>query len=70
MIKKIILFFFFINLFNNALASVKSKIIENFNHIDNISFDFIQNIDDLEEKGKCVIQYPKKIHCTYNNKKN
>ena len=69
MIKKIILFFFFINLFNNSLASVKTKIIENFNHIDNISFDFIQNIDDLEEKGKCVIQYPKKIHCTYNNKK-
>jgi outer membrane lipoprotein-sorting protein len=69
MIKKIILFFFFINLFNSSVASVKSKIIENFNDIDNISFHFIQNIDDLQEKGKCVIQYPKKIHCTYDNKK-
>ena len=69
MIKKIILIFFFINLFNNSLASVKNKIIKNFKNLDNISFKFIQNIDDREEKGECIIQYPKKIRCIYNNTK-
>ncbi len=69
MIKKVILFFFFINLFNNSFASIKDKIIKNFKNIDNISFDFIQIIDEVEEKGECIIQYPKKIRCIYNNEK-
>ena len=69
MIKKIILIFFLINLFNNSLASVKNKIIKNFKNLDNISFKFIQNIDDQEEKGECIIQYPKKMRCIYNNTK-
>ena len=69
MIKKVILFFFFINLFNNSFASIKDKIIKNFKNINNISFDFIQIIDEVEEKGECIIQYPKKIRCIYNNEK-
>ena len=33
----------------------------------NLTFDFIQTIDDKSESGKCVIKYPKKIFCEYNN---
>ena len=69
MIKKIILFFFLISLFNSSFAAVKNEIIKNFKKIDNISFDFKQNIDDKEEEGTCIIQYPKKIYCNYNNLK-
>ncbi len=31
----------------------------------NLSFDFIQTIDDKSENGKCIIKYPKKIWCEY-----
>jgi len=67
MIKKIIFLFFLLNIFNTSLASIKSEIINNFKKIDNLSFDFKQVIDDKTEKGKCIIQYPKKIHCNYDN---
>ncbi len=59
------------NIFNYSLASTKIDIINNFKKIDNLSFDFKQVIGDKTEQGKCVIQYPKKIHCNYDNfKKN
>jgi len=37
----------------------------------NLSFNFIQTIDDKNENGKCIIKYPKKIWCEYDgsNKK-
>ncbi len=55
------------NIFNYSLASTKIDIINNFKKIDNLSFDFKQVIGDKTEQGKCVIQYPKKIHCNYDN---
>ena len=33
----------------------------------NLSFNFIQTIDDKNENGKCIIKYPKKIWCEYDN---
>ena len=33
----------------------------------NLSFNFIQTIDNKSENGKCVIKYPKKIWCEYDN---
>ncbi|MDB9718896.1 outer-membrane lipoprotein carrier protein LolA [Candidatus Pelagibacter sp.] len=35
--------------------------------IDNLSFNFIQKIKNKSENGKCIIKYPKKIWCEYNN---
>ncbi len=69
MIKKIIFFFFLINFFNYSHASVENKIINNFKKINNISFNFKQIIDEKTEEGNCIIQYPKKIYCKYNNLK-
>ena len=31
----------------------------------NLSFSFVQTINDKNENGKCVIKYPKKIWCEY-----
>ena len=69
MIKKIFLFFFLFNFINHAYASVENKIINNFKKINNISFNFKQTINDKIEEGNCIIQYPKKINCKYNNLK-
>ena len=59
---------FFIKI-NNSIASTKNNIIKNFNEIANLSFEFKQNIDEKTEEGNCIIEYPKKIYCKYNNKK-
>ena len=53
--------------FNNLKASEVINIINNFNEIENLSFSFKQNINDKEEKGNCIIEYPKKIYCLYEN---
>ena len=56
---------------NDSSASVKNNIIKKLNIIENISFNFEQNINDKIEKGNCILEYPKKIFCEYdlNNKK-
>ena len=65
MIKKIILIFFFLNIFNSSYGSAKVEIINNFKKTNSISFDFKQNIEDKTEEGNCIIKYPKKIFCDY-----
>ena len=57
--------FIFLILTSNAKASNKEKIIENLQSIDNLNFNFEQNINGKIENGNCTIQYPKKIFCNY-----
>ncbi|MDC0031634.1 outer-membrane lipoprotein carrier protein LolA [Candidatus Pelagibacter sp.] len=64
--KKIIIIFFFFFLFPLE-ASIKQKIIVNLENTKNFSFNFKQTIDKKTEKGNCVIEYPKKIFCEYDN---
>ena len=65
MIKKIIIILIILNITNFVKASTKDEIIINFKKIKNISFDFKQTVDDKMEEGNCIIQYPKKIYCSY-----
>ena len=54
-----------------ARANEKEKIILKFEKIENLSFDFEQNVNGKIEEGKCIIKYEKKIYCEYlqsNNK--
>ena len=69
--KKIFIIFSFIFLTNEAFGSIKESIIQNLKNIDNISFNFEQNINGKIEDGNCIVEYPKKIFCQYNlrNKK-
>ena len=70
MLKKIILtFFFLLNFIEPLYASVKDEIINNLIKINNLSFNFKQTIDEKTEEGNCIIEYPKKIFCSYNNLK-
>ena len=52
-------------------AEIKEKIIKNLKETKNLDFNFEQNINDKIEKGKCILEYPKKIFCEYDlgNKK-
>ena len=68
--KKILLIFFIINLNNFSFGSIKENIINSLQNIDNLSFDFEQNIKGKIEKGNCIIEYPKKIFCNYDNTNN
>ena len=67
--KKIIIIFITFLIFSKANAINKKKIINNLQNINNISFNFEQNINGNIENGSCIIQYPKKIFCEYNNVK-
>tara|TARA_B100002051_G_scaffold34679_1_gene27943 strand:- start:61 stop:615 length:555 start_codon:yes stop_codon:yes gene_type:complete len=68
---KFLIFFFLILLINNnSYASIKSKILNNLKKTNNISFEFKQKINKKEETGKCIIKYPKKIYCAYEDKYN
>ena len=65
--KKIIIFFFVFNIYQHAFASLKEDIILNLEKIENFSFDFEQTINKKKEKGNCIVHYPKKIFCSYDN---
>ena len=59
----IIIFFYPINIFASSKELIKNKL----NQTNNISFKFIQKIGKKIEQGKCIISYPKKILCKYDD---
>ena len=65
--KEIILLISIYFFINEVQASTKSNIINNLKNIDNLSFNFEQNINDKLENGNCIVHYPKKIFCKYNS---
>tara|TARA_Y100001958_G_C21144597_1_gene482328 strand:+ start:414 stop:974 length:561 start_codon:yes stop_codon:yes gene_type:complete len=69
MINKFLLYnFFFVILSFSVEASIKKNIINKLKEVNNLTFEFEQNINEKIEKGSCIIEYPKKIYCTYKNK--
>ena len=56
---------------STAYSSTKARIISQMKLTNNLSFNFIQTINNKRENGKCIISYPKKIFCQYDgpNKK-
>ena len=65
--KKFFIIFLIININNFAQGSLKENIINNLQNINNLSFDFEQNVNGKIENGNCIIEYPKKIFCNYDN---
>ena len=63
--KKKIYFLFFFLISPEVSASIKENIINKNKNIENISFNFEQNINGKIENGYCTIEYPKKIYCKY-----
>ena len=69
--RKLILIILISLIITKSFSSEKDEVKKNLDQIDNLSFDFEQNINGKIEKGNCTIQYPKKIYCEYDlsNKK-
>ena len=59
----ILIFFYPLNIFASSKQLIKNKLEET----DNISFKFVQKIGKKTEQGECVISYPKKIFCKYDD---
>ena len=64
---KTLIIFFILNFYTPVSSFIKEKIISQMQLTNNLSFNFIQTIDNKNENGKCIIRYPKKIWCEYNN---
>ena len=64
---KVLIIFLILNFYNPVFSSAKEKIISQMQLTNNLSFDFIQTIDDKNESGKCIIKYSKKIWCEYDS---
>ena len=64
---KITIFFILIIHSGSVDASIKEKIILKLKKTNNLSFDFKQTIEEKNENGNCIIKYPKKMYCEYNN---
>ncbi len=68
MLRYFSIFFFLIS--TCCYAEFKDQIIENLKSIENLSFNFEQNINGKIENGNCTIKYPKKIFCEYSRSNN
>jgi len=59
----IVIFFYPLNIFASSKELIKNKL----NQTNNLSFKFTQKIGKKTEKGQCLIFYPKKILCKYDD---
>ena len=64
---RVIIILLFFSFYLPANSSSKDRIISQMKLTNNLSFNFIQTINDKSEDGKCIIEYPKKIFCEYSN---
>ena len=64
----IIIFFYFFSI-NISYANLQEKLINKLIETKNLSFNFIQRIDDKEEIGNCFIEYPLLMKCDYEGDK-
>ena len=64
---RVLIVFLILNLYGPVYSSKKEQIISQLKLTNNLSFNFVQSINDKDENGKCIIQYPKKIWCEYSN---
>ena len=67
-LSKAIIFFGLYLIFTSSNANEKSKIINRLNSIDNIKFKFIQKTNENIERGKCILVFPNKLKCDYEDK--
>jgi outer membrane lipoprotein-sorting protein len=54
---------------NESNASEKIKITENLRKINSLQFNFMQLSSDGQENGSCILIYPKKMRCIYDEQK-
>ena len=68
--KKLLYFLIFFT-FNCDLliADTKTNVIKKINSINSITFEFVQNTNSKIENGNCILLFPNKLKCIYNDDK-
>ena len=64
---RILIIFFILNFYSPVFSFIKEKIISQMQLTNNLTFSFIQTINDKNENGNCIVKYPKKIWCEYDS---
>ena len=64
---KILIIFFILSFYKPVFSFTKEDVISQMQLTNNLSFNFVQTIDDKNENGKCIIKYPKKMWCEYDS---
>jgi len=64
---RFLVFFLILNFYTTAHSTPKEKIVLKLQNTDILNFKFIQTINDKSENGNCIIKYPKKMFCSYDN---
>jgi outer membrane lipoprotein-sorting protein len=68
--KKLLYFLiFFIFNFGLLIADTKTNVIKKIDGISSITFEFIQNTNSKIENGNCILLFPNKLKCVYNDDK-
>ena len=68
--KKLLYFLiFFIFNFGLLIADTKTNVIKKINSINSITFEFVQNTNSKIENGNCILLFPNKLKCIYNDDK-
>jgi len=66
-VQKIILLVFFVIFFSKySYSNEIQKIIEKLEETKNLKFDFIQTLEGSIETGNCILEFPNKFFCHYN----
>ncbi|MDC1092501.1 outer membrane lipoprotein carrier protein LolA [Pelagibacteraceae bacterium] len=63
--KKIFLISVFILASTNISANEKEQIITQLNNLNSLEFTFDQLINEKNEKGSCLLEFPGKLKCNY-----
>jgi len=64
--KIILLIFFFISFSKYSYSKEIQKIIQKLDETKNLKFDFIQTLDKSTETGNCILEFPNKFLCHFN----
>ena len=63
--KKTFLISFFLLITTSLLANEKDQIIAQLNSLNSLEFTFDQLINEKNEKGSCLLEFPGKLKCNY-----
>ena len=59
------IFIIFILLSVNLSADEKDQIVTQLNNLNSLEFTFDQVVNDITEKGSCLLEFPGKLKCDY-----
>ena len=59
------IFIFFILVSTNLSANEKDQIVAQLNNLNSLEFTFDQMVNDKNEKGSCLLEFPGKLKCNY-----